>query len=108
MKRACLDEEAIDVENVLSVQLHDVGKLDAALHEPDAIGVSLGEAVVVEVAAPTDDIEHYTGAYDVTPLITAQVLATRDKLMDDNVRVDMIPTREENNAAGGVTFIVGG
>lgn len=60
------------------------------------------------VSVPTDDIEHYTGAYDVTPLITAQVLATRDKLMDDNVRVDMIPTREENNAAGGVTFIVGG
>lgn len=52
MKRACLDEEAIDVENVLSVQLHDVGKLDAALHEPDAIGVSLGEAVVVEVSTP--------------------------------------------------------
>ncbi len=35
------------MENVLSVQLHDVGKLDAALHEPDAVGVSLGEAVVV-------------------------------------------------------------
>lgn len=55
-----------------------------------------------------DGIEHYTGDYDVTPLVTSQVLATRDKLMDDNVRVDMIPTREENNAAGGVTFIVGG
>lgn len=40
------------MENVLSVQLHDVGKLDAALHEPDAIGVSLGEAVVVEVSTP--------------------------------------------------------
>ena len=35
------------MENVLSVQLHDVGKLDAALHEPDAIGVSLGEAAVI-------------------------------------------------------------
>lgn len=96
------------MENVLSVQLHEVGRIAAALSNPDAVGVSLGEAVVVEVAAPTDDIEHYDGAYDVTPLITAQVLPTRDKLMDDNVRVDMIPTREENNAAGGVTFIVGG
>lgn len=96
------------MENVLSVQLHEVGKIEAALSNPDTVGVSLGEAVVVEVAAPTDDIEHYDGAYDVTPLITAQVLPTRDKLMDDNVRVDMIPTREENNAAGGVTFIVGG
>lgn len=40
------------MENVLSVQLHDVGKLDAALHEPDTIGVSLGEAVLVEVSTP--------------------------------------------------------
>lgn len=96
------------MENVLSVQLHEVGNIAAALSNPDTVGVSLGEAVVVKVVAPTDAIEHYDGAYDVTPLITAQVLPTRDKLMDDNVRVDMIPTREENNAAGGVTFIVGG
>ncbi len=54
------------------------------------------------------DIDYYTGEYDVTPLITAQTLFTRDKMMNDNVRVDMIPTRELENAAGGVTFIVGG
>lgn len=40
------------MDNVLAVQLHDVGKLDAALHEPDAVSVSLGEAVVVEVSTP--------------------------------------------------------
>lgn len=48
------------------------------------------------------------GAYDVTPLITAQRLPTRSKTMRDDVRIDMIPTREIPNAAGGVTFIVGG
>lgn len=66
--------------------------------------------ITVEYAKPAGggDVEHYDGAYDVTPLITAQVLPTRDKLMDDNVRVDMIQTREKNNDAGGVTFIVGG
>ena len=51
--------------------------------------------------------EHYSGEYDVTPLITAQILYTAAKLMDDNVRVDMIPTSEEINASGGVTFKVG-
>lgn len=55
-----------------------------------------------------EEVEHYDGEYDVTPLITAQTLHTKDKMMDDNVRVDMIPTHEIPNAAGGVTFIVGG
>lgn len=35
-------------------------------------------------------------------------LPTRSKTMRDDVRIDMIPTREIPNAAGGVTFIVGG
>lgn len=52
--------------------------------------------------------DYYDGAYDVTPLITAQRLPTRSKTMRDDVRIDMIPTREIPNAAGGVTFIVGG
>ena len=52
--------------------------------------------------------DYYDGAYDVTPLITAQRLPTRSKTMRDDVRIEMIPTREIPNAAGGVTFIVGG
>lgn len=52
--------------------------------------------------------DYYDVAYDVTPLITAQRLPTRSKTMRDDVRIDMIPTREIPNAAGGVTFIVGG
>ena len=52
--------------------------------------------------------DYYDGAYDVTPLITAQRLPTRSKTMRDYVRIEMIPTREIPNAAGGATFIVGG
>lgn len=52
--------------------------------------------------------DYYDGTYDVTPLNTAQTLPTRSKTMRDDVRIDMIPTREIPNAAGGVTFIVGG
>ena len=73
----------------------------------DAATVELACAIAGMPGTLSGDIEHYAGEYDVTPLVTAQVLATRDKLMDDNVRVNMIPTREESNAAGGVTFIVG-
>lgn len=62
----------------------------------------------ITVSGGTPLYENYTGEYDVTPLITAQTLYTRDKHMVDDVRIDMIPTREINNAAGGVTFIVGG
>lgn len=72
------------VENVMTVRLHEVGKVSAAVKEPDKLAVALGEAVVVE----KDAADYYDGAYD--------------------VRVDMIPTREIPNAAGGVTFIVGG
>ena len=52
--------------------------------------------------------DYYDGAYDVTLLIPAQRLPTRSKTMRDDVRIEMIPTREIPNAAGGVTFIVGG
>ena len=54
------------------------------------------------------DTDRYEGTYDVTPLITSQVLPTNRKFMEDDVRIDMIPTKEINNASGGVTFIVGG
>ena len=51
--------------------------------------------------------DHYEGPYQVTPLVTTQVLTTKEKLMDDNVTIYMIPTKEEKNAAGGITFTVG-
>lgn len=50
---------------------------------------------------------HYMGDYHVTPLITSQLLGTRDKLMDDDVYIAMIPTSETENEAGGITFKIG-
>ena len=58
--------------------------------------------------------EDYTGDYEVTsfgaaPLATTSlVLPTNDKHMLDDVTVYSIPTTEEYNAAGGVTFTIGG
>lgn len=50
----------------------------------------------------------YTGPYEVTPMITSQRLETADKHMNDDVSIFTIPTREESNPSGGVTFIIGG
>lgn len=91
------------MDNIMTVRLHEVGKVSAAVKEPEKLSVALGEAVVVEKGNAD-----YYDAYDVTPLITAQRMPTRSKTMRDDVRIDMIPTREIPNAAGGVTFIVGG
>ena len=58
--------------------------------------------------------EVYRGDYDVTsfvaePLLTTSlVLPTNEKYMIDDVTVYSVPTREEYNEAGGVTFTIGG
>lgn len=62
----------------------------------------------VQVYIKSDhDMEHYEGDYDITPLITTQVMGTKDKIMDDDVTIEMIPTKEIENEAGGVSFIIG-
>lgn len=91
----------------IAVRLNGAKRVRVDLQQLPRIRVGFCGVRIVPVPTAGLDIEHYAGAYDVMPLVTAQVLATRDRLMDDNVRVNMIPTREESNAAGGVTFIVG-
>lgn len=52
-------------------------------------------------------LDYYDGEYDITPMVTTQVLSTREKAMRDDVIVRMIPTHELPNEQGGVTFILG-
>lgn len=58
--------------------------------------------------------DDYEGPYEVTsftadPLLTTSlVLPTNDMHMLDDVTVYSVPTTEEYNAAGGVTFTIGG
>lgn len=51
-----------------------------------------------------DTVPVYGGDYEVTPLVTTQILPTAQKKMRDDVTVWMIQTEETPNAAGGVTF----
>lgn len=90
----------------VEIETADAVTLEA--RPPNAISLSVAETV--------QDREYpdYTGDYEVTsfcadPLMTSSlVLPTRDRRMLDDVTVYSVPTRETYNAAGGVTFEIGG
>lgn len=52
--------------------------------------------------------EPYDGPYSVTPDFETQELATKDKLLKDNVTVDPIAVARVENPAGGKTIFIGG
>lgn len=52
--------------------------------------------------------EPYDGPYTVTPDFETQVLATKDKILKDNVTVDPIAVARVENPAGGKTIFIGG
>ena len=60
-----------------------------------------GEVVLVK----TDDV--YEGEYNVTPRVYQQVLETKDKLMLDDVTVEVIPLSKVINPSNGYTVTIG-
>ena len=50
----------------------------------------------------------YDGPYTVTPDFETQELATKDRLLKDNVTVDPIVVARVENPAGGKTIFIGG
>ena len=52
--------------------------------------------------------EPYDGPYIVTPNFKTQELATKDKLLKDNVTVDPIAVARVENPSGGKTIFIGG
>lgn len=53
----------------------------------------------------TDDV--YDGDYDVIPRVYQQVLPTKDKLMLDDVTVEIIPLSKIINLQNGYTVTIG-
>ena len=96
-----LDQIQINISEDDNISLDIIPSIIDLDVSDDNLEIEMEQAVVI------NPYSTYTGTYDVTPLITSQILYTNEKLMMDDVRVDMIPTREEYNAQGGVTFIVG-
>lgn len=60
-----------------------------------------GEVVFIK----TDDV--YDGDYDVIPRVYQQVLETKDKLMLDDVTVEIIPLAKTINLSNGYTVTIG-
>lgn len=56
---------------------------------------------------PSTNAEKYTGSYTVKPLVSEQTLATKDKVMTDDVTVLEIPYSEVSNNEGGCTVTIG-
>lgn len=54
----------------------------------------------------TSPYPDYGGAYDVTPRITAQTLATADRVMHADVEVGGIPSYRTTNVGGGYTVTI--
>ena len=52
--------------------------------------------------------EPYDGPYTVMPSFETQELATKDKLLKDNVTVDPIAVVRVENPSGGKTIFIGG
>lgn len=52
--------------------------------------------------------EPYDGPYTVTPDFETQELATKDKILKDNVTVDPIAVARVENPSGGKTIYIGG
>ncbi len=56
---------------------------------------------------PGSNTEKYTGSYVVKPLVSEQTLATKNKVMANNVTVLKIPYSEVSNNEGGHTVTIG-
>lgn len=50
--------------------------------------------------------ELYQGAYDVTPKVDPQTMATKGKVMNDDVTIKAIPFFEVSNTSGGNTVYI--
>lgn len=62
---------------------------------------NFGEVILVK----TDDV--YEGDYNVTPRVYQQVLETKDKVMLDDITVEVIPLSKVINPSNGYTVTIG-
>lgn len=53
-----------------------------------------------------NDVDPYTGSYEVTPKVDAQTLQTAQKMMTDDLIVTAIPIYEVSNNSGGHTVYI--
>ena len=54
-----------------------------------------------------ENIDPYTGDYEVTPKVSAQTMPTAQKYMTDDVQIKAIPFFETSNQSNGQTVYIG-
>lgn len=84
------------------------GRLDGALvlHGTlEARGQLTGTLTLPNLTPPVHP--SFDGPYEVTPRFHEQTLETKNKLMIDDVTVEVIPAHEVSNPAGGLTVTIG-
>ena len=75
-----------------------------SLHESkQTFDVSFGEIQYVTVP---ETKAVYAGSYEVTPKIAEQVLATKQKYMKEDLKINAIPCYDVSNSAGGSTVYI--
>ena len=78
--------------------------IDIELEELEqSFDVKFADNLVVEVVSKH---ETYDGDYIVTPKIKAQTLATKKKLMSDDLTIESVPVYETSNNSGGTTVYI--
>lgn len=55
----------------------------------------------------SNDVQQYTGNYQVTPTSSGQTLGTSQKILTDDITVQAIPFSSVDNSAGGTTVTIG-
>lgn len=73
--------------------------------------ISSGEAKIRLTADTTKVLMYnapvYDGVYTVTPkAYDAQVLQTKNRVLEDNVTVEKVPSFDVSNQSGGTTFYI--
>lgn len=95
----------ITVEPILLDVDLSVEEYELEYSESESFDLDMDMAIIVN----NIEGEHYQGTYIVTPKVAEQtILATRNKVMDDNVTVLEISYSAVTNPSGGKTAIIGG
>ena len=87
----------------LAVNFNEVDSCIAArfIQTECTFKTNFGEVFLVK----TDDV--YDGEYNVIPRVYQQVLETKDKVMLDDVTVEIIPLSQVINLSNGYTVTIG-
>lgn len=87
----------------LSVSFNEVDSFIAAnfIQTKCTFNTNFGEVFLINTG------ETYEGDYNVIPRVYQQVLETKDKLMLDDVTVEIIPLAKTINLSNGYTVTIG-